>query len=99
MIAYLIGLIIVGLIVGALARLIVPGPDPIGLGMTILIGIGGSFIAGLLVRALHGTNEAGFILSVLCAAGLVYATRRSRGPGVGTRVVRPVTVRRRYRRW
>ncbi|MEA2354800.1 MAG: hypothetical protein QOD61_929, partial [Solirubrobacteraceae bacterium] len=34
MIAYLIGLIIVGLIVGALARLIVPGPDPIGLGMT-----------------------------------------------------------------
>jgi uncharacterized membrane protein YeaQ/YmgE (transglycosylase-associated protein family) len=76
--AYLIGLVIVGLIVGGLARLLVPGPDPMGIGMTILIGIAGSFIAGLLVRGLHGTNEAGFILSILCAAGLVYASRHSR---------------------
>jgi uncharacterized membrane protein YeaQ/YmgE (transglycosylase-associated protein family) len=78
MLAYLLGLVIVGLIVGALARLLVPGPNPIGIGMTILIGIAGSFIAGILVRAFHGTNGLGFILSVLCAAGLVYATRNSR---------------------
>ncbi len=78
MLAYLIGLVIVGLIVGGLARLLVPGPDPMGIGMTILIGIAGSFIAGILVRELHGTNGAGFILSILCSAGLVYASRHSR---------------------
>jgi uncharacterized membrane protein YeaQ/YmgE (transglycosylase-associated protein family) len=83
MLAYLIGLVIVGLIVGGLARLLVPGPDPMGIGMTILIGIAGSFIAGILVRELHGTNGAGFILSIVCAAGLVYASRRSRGRSLG----------------
>ncbi|MEA2298643.1 MAG: hypothetical protein QOF77_1579 [Solirubrobacteraceae bacterium] len=78
MLLYLIGLVIVGLIVGLLARLVVPGPDPIGIGMTIVIGIAGSFIAGIIVRALHGTSGVGFILSIACAAGLVYAGRRSR---------------------
>jgi uncharacterized membrane protein YeaQ/YmgE (transglycosylase-associated protein family) len=95
MLAYLIGLLIVGAIVGGLARLAVPGPDPMGLGMTILIGIAGSFIAGIIVRALHGTNAGGFLLSIVCAAGLVYLSRRRRGymppPGRG-----PLPPRRRY---
>lgn len=79
MISYLIGLMIVGLIVGALARLFVPGPDPMGIGLTTLIGIAGSFIAGILVYTFHGRGGAGFVLSVLCSIGLVYAVRRSRG--------------------
>ncbi len=99
MLLYLIGLVIVGLIVGALARLLVPGPDPMGIGMTILIGIGGSFIAGLLVRALHGTSNAGFVLSVLCAAGLVYGVRRSRTGYVRGPVARGPLPPRRRRYW
>ncbi len=97
MLAYLLALVFVGLVVGALARLFVPGPDPMGIGMTILIGIGGSFIAGILVRALHGTSGTGFVLSVLCAIGLVYAVRRSRGGYIGRSVDRRgLPPRRRY---
>jgi len=48
MLGLIITLIIVGLIAGALARLIVPGRDPMGIGATILLGIVGSFIGGFL---------------------------------------------------
>ena len=80
-IVYLIVLAVTGLIVGALARLALPGPDPMGLGMTILIGLAGSFIAGLIVYLVTDGDgsAAGIILSVLCATGLVYLVRRSRG--------------------
>ena len=44
--------IIIGLIVGALAKLIMPGKDPGGVIVTILLGIAGSFIAGVLGHAL-----------------------------------------------
>src|SRR5215216_3911680 len=47
MITYLILLVISGLFVGALGRLAIPGPDPMGIGATIMVGIGGSFIGGL----------------------------------------------------
>jgi uncharacterized membrane protein YeaQ/YmgE (transglycosylase-associated protein family) len=47
-IGLIITLIIVGLIAGALARLIVPGKDPMGIGATILLGIVGSFVGGFL---------------------------------------------------
>jgi uncharacterized membrane protein YeaQ/YmgE (transglycosylase-associated protein family) len=96
MISYLIALAFVGLIVGAIARLFVPGPDPMGIGMTILIGIGGSYIAGLLVWAFHGRGGAGFILSVLCSIGLVYLVRRSRGGYPRRPVGRGMPPRRRY---
>jgi uncharacterized membrane protein YeaQ/YmgE (transglycosylase-associated protein family) len=48
MFGLIITLIIVGLISGALARLLVPGRDPMGIGATILLGIVGSFIGGFL---------------------------------------------------
>jgi uncharacterized protein (TIGR03382 family) len=92
LIAYLLVLLLSGLIVGALARLALPGPDPMGIGMTILIGIAGSFIAGLLVYAVTGGDSSGFgiVLSVLVATGFVYLMRRRRGgsltdPGLGPR--------------
>ena len=87
---YLVLLALSGLIVGALARLALPGPDPMGIGMTILIGIAGSFVGGLIMYAITGTNGAGIVVSVAAATAIVYLIRRSRGgsitdPGLGAR--------------
>ena len=49
LIAYLIILAVTGLFVGALARLSLPGPDPMSIFQTILLGLAGNFIAGLVV--------------------------------------------------
>jgi hypothetical protein len=48
-------------------------------GQTILIGLAGSFLAGLIVWAVYGRGGAGILLSVICSAGIVYLVRRSRG--------------------
>lgn len=79
LIVYLIALALGGLFVGALARLALPGPDPMGIGTTILIGIAGSFLAGILTWVLFGRGYGGIVLSVLFATGIVYLIRRSRG--------------------
>jgi uncharacterized membrane protein YeaQ/YmgE (transglycosylase-associated protein family) len=78
-IAFIIALLLSGLIVGALGRLALPGPDPMTIPQTILIGIAGSLIAGLITYALFGRNGAGILLSVVVTTGLVYAVRRARG--------------------
>jgi len=65
---------LVGLIVGALAKLIMPGKDPGGFIVTILIGIGGSLVATWLGRAVGWYQEgqsAGFIMSVAGAVLLL----------------------------
>jgi uncharacterized membrane protein YeaQ/YmgE (transglycosylase-associated protein family) len=80
MLGYLIALAIGGLIIGAFARLALPGRDPMTIWQTMLVGIGGTFIAGLLVRIIFGAHyTAGFLASLVCATGIVYAVRRSRG--------------------
>jgi uncharacterized membrane protein YeaQ/YmgE (transglycosylase-associated protein family) len=76
---YLIGLVLTGLVVGALGRLAIPGPNPYGIGATILIGIGGSLLGGLVGRLLFG-RPGGFILAVLGAALIVWLLERSRRP-------------------
>jgi uncharacterized membrane protein YeaQ/YmgE (transglycosylase-associated protein family) len=48
MLGLIIVLLIVGLIAGAVARLVVPGPDPIGIAGTILVGVLGSFVGGFI---------------------------------------------------
>jgi uncharacterized membrane protein YeaQ/YmgE (transglycosylase-associated protein family) len=63
---YIIGLIISGLIIGALGRLVHPGRDPMPIWLTIIIGIAAALIAGLLIHGLLG-----FILAVVIAAVLV----------------------------
>jgi uncharacterized membrane protein YeaQ/YmgE (transglycosylase-associated protein family) len=78
-IVFLIVLALSGLVIGALARLALPGPDPMGIGATILVGIGGSIIGGLVGWLLFGRNGGGIILSVLGAILIVYLIRRSRG--------------------
>ena len=79
MLLYLISLFVVGLFIGGLARLALPGKDPMTIWQTALVGIAGSLIAGVIVWAVHGRGGAGILLSVFCSAGIVYAVRRSRG--------------------
>jgi uncharacterized membrane protein YeaQ/YmgE (transglycosylase-associated protein family) len=66
MILHIIGLILVGLVIGALGRLFHPGSDPMGLFMTIVIGIASALIAGLLVGGFLG-----FVLAVVVGVALV----------------------------
>ena len=82
-IEYLIILAASGLLVGALARLALPGADPMTLPETMLVGIAGSFVAGLVARLLFGSPGAGILLSVLAATGIVYVIRRRRGGEAG----------------
>lgn len=63
-------MILIGLIAGALAKLIMPGKDPGGILVTILLGIAGSFVGGLLANMLgmgDGDSTAGLIGSVIGA--------------------------------
>jgi uncharacterized membrane protein YeaQ/YmgE (transglycosylase-associated protein family) len=62
MLGLIVSLVIIGLIAGALARLLVPGRDPIGILGTILLGIVGSFVGGFLGYALfHKDSQEGFL--------------------------------------
>lgn len=79
---YIVGLILSGLVVGALGRLAIPGPNPMSIGTTILVGIGGSFIGGLVGYALF-RNRGGLILAVLGAALIVWLLERRRAAGPG----------------
>jgi uncharacterized membrane protein YeaQ/YmgE (transglycosylase-associated protein family) len=79
LIAYLILLALSGLIVGALGRLALPGPDPMSIFQTIMIGLAGSFLAGIVTWLLFGRGYGGIVLSVAFATGIVYVIRRSRG--------------------
>jgi uncharacterized membrane protein YeaQ/YmgE (transglycosylase-associated protein family) len=78
-ILFIIGLLFTGLIVGALGRLLLPGRDPMSIFQTIMLGIAASLIAGLIAYYAFGKEEGpGFLFSVLCAIGLVYAVRKIR---------------------
>jgi uncharacterized membrane protein YeaQ/YmgE (transglycosylase-associated protein family) len=81
MLVYLIVLAVVGLITGALARLALPGPDPMSLFQTMLVGLAGSFIAGLIFYAISGGQYrgGGFLASFTCSVIIVYIIRRRRG--------------------
>lgn len=72
----IIGLLIVGLIIGALARLIKPGKQDLGIAMTMLLGVVGALIGGW-IASLLGTggitdlNFVGFIVAVVAAVLLI----------------------------
>jgi uncharacterized membrane protein YeaQ/YmgE (transglycosylase-associated protein family) len=77
----IIGWIIFGLIVGAVAKLVMPGRDPGGIIITMLLGIAGAVMGGLIGRALglYGPNDpAGFIMSIVGALLLLFLYRRLR---------------------
>jgi uncharacterized membrane protein YeaQ/YmgE (transglycosylase-associated protein family) len=75
--------LIVGLVIGALAKLFMPGRDPGGIIITILLGIAGAFVAGWLGRALgmyRDTNAApGLVASILGAMLLLLIYRLAIG--------------------
>jgi uncharacterized membrane protein YeaQ/YmgE (transglycosylase-associated protein family) len=79
LILFLIILLISGLFVGALARLLLPGPDPMSLGMTALVGLCGTFSAGLFSWYVLHRHGAGLLLSILFSMLVVWLYRRSRG--------------------
>jgi uncharacterized membrane protein YeaQ/YmgE (transglycosylase-associated protein family) len=64
-----------GLVVGALARLALPGPDPMGILATIGLGLAGSFVGGVIAWAFLG-HPAGIVFSVIGATLLLYLHRR-----------------------
>ena len=78
LITFILFLLVWGAIIGGLGRLALPGPDPMTMGETVLIGVGSSLVAGILFRIIFNTG-AGIIGSVLVATGAVYLVRRSRG--------------------
>ncbi len=78
----IIGWIIFGLIVGAVAKLVMPGRDPGGIIVTMLIGIVGAVAGGYIGRALgwYGPNDgAGFVMSLFGAIILLFLYRLSVG--------------------
>jgi uncharacterized membrane protein YeaQ/YmgE (transglycosylase-associated protein family) len=82
LLAYLIILAASGFIVGALARLSLPGPDPMTVVQTILLGLAGNLVAGIVVWLVWEHRFPGIVLSVACSSFILYFIRRSRGGGL-----------------
>ncbi|HET8820146.1 MAG TPA: GlsB/YeaQ/YmgE family stress response membrane protein [Thermoleophilaceae bacterium] len=92
----ILGLIVIGIIIGILARLVLPGRQAIGVGMTILLGIAGALVGGIVASAigegdiwelnfigtLVGVVAAAVFIGAADAAGLGRGRRRDElGPG------------------
>lgn len=72
----IVAILISGLVIGALGRLAVPGPDPMPIWLTILLGIVGSLVGGMVAAAI-GLGVGGiFVASVFAATLIVIAYRR-----------------------
>jgi uncharacterized membrane protein YeaQ/YmgE (transglycosylase-associated protein family) len=72
----ILGLIIIGIVIGIIARLVMPGRQHIGVLMTVLLGIGGAIVGGIVASAI-GTgnifelNVLGTIVGIIAAVGLI----------------------------
>jgi uncharacterized membrane protein YeaQ/YmgE (transglycosylase-associated protein family) len=91
-------MLLIGLIAGALAKLIMPGKDPGGVLVTMALGVGGSFLAGFLGKAVGWYRQPGsgpgLIMSILGALVLLGIYRLVSGRGLGRhdkRIDRPTT--------
>ena len=72
-----------GLVIGAFARLALPGKDPLTLLQTMAVGIAGSLIAGVVFYLVFGDSAApGFLGALVFSVLIMYAIRRSRGGGL-----------------
>ncbi len=87
MVGFIIYVIVIGIIAGYLARLLVPGPDPMGFFATVLLGIVGSFVGGILGSLIFQGEltfaPSGIIASIIGAIIVLliyrFATRRGGG--------------------
>ncbi len=80
--------IILGLVVGALAKWIMPGRDPGGVIITILLGIGGAFVGGFIgsllgLGSVTGFNLGSLVLAIAGALLLLWGYRKMRGGASG----------------
>ena len=84
----IIGWIVIGLIAGAIARWLMPGPDPMGWLGTILLGIVGSLVGGTLLNLLFGGGlelaASGILGSILGALIALWVWRRMRSSAAAT---------------
>jgi uncharacterized membrane protein YeaQ/YmgE (transglycosylase-associated protein family) len=85
----ILGLIVIGIVIGILARLVLPGRQRIGVGLTVLLGIAGALVGGIIASAI-GTgdifelNFLGTIVGVIAAAAFIGAADKG-GLGKGRR--------------
>ena len=85
----ILGLIVIGIVIGILARLLLPGRQPIGAGLTVLLGIGGALVGGIVARAI-GVGDSwvrhflGTVVGFPAAAALIRAAVAA-GRGRGRR--------------
>jgi uncharacterized membrane protein YeaQ/YmgE (transglycosylase-associated protein family) len=85
----IIGLILIGLVIGAIARLLLPGRQRIGMGLTLLLGVGGALVGGIVASAI-GTgdifelNVIGTIVGIIAAVLFIGAADQA-GLGRGKR--------------
>jgi uncharacterized membrane protein YeaQ/YmgE (transglycosylase-associated protein family) len=82
MVLQILGLIVIGLVIGALARLVVPGRQAIGFFRTLLVGVAGAVISGILVSLIgwgdvFELNFVGFILAVVVTVVLLVGAERA----------------------
>ncbi len=82
LLVYLLLLAFSGLVIGALARLALPGPDPMSIPATIGLGLAGALVGGIVMRLLFDAAGAGIVVSVLCATLILWGFRRARGEHV-----------------
>jgi uncharacterized membrane protein YeaQ/YmgE (transglycosylase-associated protein family) len=86
----ILGLIVIGIVIGVLARLVLPGRQRIGAGLTVLLGIAGAVVGGVIASAI-GTggifelNFIGTIVGIIAAAVFIGAADRG-GLGKGRRM-------------
>ncbi len=76
----ILGLILIGIVIGVLARVVMPGRQPIGVLLTVLLGIGGALIGGTIASELgegdiFELNAVGTIIGIIAAVFLIAAAQ------------------------
>ena len=77
----ILGFLIMGLVIGLLARLLLPGRDPMSIGATLLLGVVGSILGGVIGKYVFGSDGGGFLLALVTTIVLLLVLRRTTSRG------------------